>query len=85
MNLFDILGPVMVGPSSSHTAGAVRIGDISGILFLDYVVKEEILLHVSLPTTVILHVLYNSLFTDFCLIHPDYFFIFSIFFFFKKI
>ena len=28
MNLFDILGPVMVGPSSSHTAGAVRIGRI---------------------------------------------------------
>ena len=26
MNLFDILGPVMVGPSSSHIAGAVRIG-----------------------------------------------------------
>ena len=26
MNLFDILVPVMVGPSSSHTAGAVRIG-----------------------------------------------------------
>ena len=26
MNIFDILGPVMVGPSSSHTAGAVRIG-----------------------------------------------------------
>lgn len=29
MNLFDILGPVMVGPSSSHTAGAVRIGQIA--------------------------------------------------------
>ena len=26
MNVFDIIGPVMVGPSSSHTAGAVRIG-----------------------------------------------------------
>lgn len=26
MNIFEILGPVMVGPSSSHTAGAVRIG-----------------------------------------------------------
>ena len=26
MNIFDILGPVMVGPSSSHTAGAARIG-----------------------------------------------------------
>ena len=22
MNVFDILGPVMIGPSSSHTAGA---------------------------------------------------------------
>ena len=29
MNLFDILGPVMVGPSSSHTAGAVRLGRIA--------------------------------------------------------
>lgn len=29
MNLFDIMGPVMVGPSSSHTAGAVRIGRIA--------------------------------------------------------
>ena len=26
MRLFDILGPVMIGPSSSHTAGAARIG-----------------------------------------------------------
>lgn len=28
MTVFDILGPVMVGPSSSHTAGAVRIGSV---------------------------------------------------------
>ncbi|MCL1963545.1 MAG: L-serine ammonia-lyase, iron-sulfur-dependent subunit beta [Firmicutes bacterium] len=26
MDLFDIIGPVMIGPSSSHTAGAARIG-----------------------------------------------------------
>lgn len=26
MNVFDIVGPIMVGPSSSHTAGACRIG-----------------------------------------------------------
>lgn len=26
INMFDILGPITVGPSSSHTAGAVRIG-----------------------------------------------------------
>ncbi|MBR4344249.1 MAG: L-serine ammonia-lyase, iron-sulfur-dependent subunit beta [Lachnospiraceae bacterium] len=28
MNIFDIIGPVMIGPSSSHTAGAVRIGRV---------------------------------------------------------
>lgn len=27
---FEIIGPIMVGPSSSHTAGAVRIGNIAG-------------------------------------------------------
>jgi len=29
MDVFDIIGPVMIGPSSSHTAGAVRIGLIA--------------------------------------------------------
>ena len=29
MDIFDILGPVMVGPSSSHTAGAARIGKMA--------------------------------------------------------
>ena len=29
MNIFEVVGPVMVGPSSSHTAGAVKIGYIS--------------------------------------------------------
>lgn len=28
-NAFDILGPVMIGPSSSHTAGACRIANIA--------------------------------------------------------
>lgn len=32
MDIFDILGPVMVGPSSSHTAGAARIGNMARIL-----------------------------------------------------
>ncbi len=27
-SVFDIIGPVMVGPSSSHTAGAARIGKV---------------------------------------------------------
>lgn len=51
MNLFDILGPVMVGPSSSHTAGAVRIGYIAGRLLQDKLVKAEIYLHGSFATT----------------------------------
>ena len=32
MDLFDIIGPVMIGPSSSHTAGAARIGRIARML-----------------------------------------------------
>lgn len=51
MNLFDILGPVMVGPSSSHTAGAVRIGFVSRKLLQEKPVKAEIQLHGSFATT----------------------------------
>lgn len=29
MGVFDIVGPVMIGPSSSHTAGAVRLGKMA--------------------------------------------------------
>ena len=29
MDIFDIIGPIMIGPSSSHTAGAARIGKIA--------------------------------------------------------
>lgn len=42
MNLFDILGPVMVGPSSSHTAGAVRIG-LAANKLLGSVPKEAVI------------------------------------------
>lgn len=31
-SIFDMLGPVMIGPSSSHTAGVVRIGRIAHLL-----------------------------------------------------
>ena len=35
LDIFEILGPIMVGPSSSHTAGAVRIGRMARLpLFL---------------------------------------------------
>lgn len=32
-SVFDVIGPVMIGPSSSHTAGAVRIGQLARKLF----------------------------------------------------
>ncbi|MCC8060788.1 MAG: L-serine ammonia-lyase, iron-sulfur-dependent subunit beta [Clostridiales bacterium] len=51
MNIFDILGPVMVGPSSSHTAGAVRIGYITRSLLHGRPVKASIGLHGSFAAT----------------------------------
>ena len=45
MNLFDILGPVMVGPSSSHTAGAVRIGWMTQKLLGEQPVEAKILMY----------------------------------------
>ncbi|MFD1735777.1 L-serine ammonia-lyase, iron-sulfur-dependent subunit beta [Bacillus salitolerans] len=32
-SVFDIIGPIMIGPSSSHTAGAARIGRVARNLF----------------------------------------------------
>ena len=71
MNLFDILGPVMVGPSSSHTAGAVRIGYISEKLLQDHVVKAEILLHGSFATTGIGHGTDKALIAGLLGMRPD--------------
>ncbi len=51
MNLFDILGPVMVGPSSSHTAGAVRIGQVARALLGQRPVRANLLLHGSFAST----------------------------------
>lgn len=51
MNVFDIIGPVMVGPSSSHTAGAVKIGYVSRKLLAEPLKKAEILLYGSFLAT----------------------------------
>ena len=51
MNVFDILGPVMIGPSSSHTAGAARIGLVARTLLGQEPVTAEILLHGSFAKT----------------------------------
>lgn len=51
MNLLDIIGPVMVGPSSSHTAGAVKIGRVSRKLLAERVVDAKIYFHGSFLAT----------------------------------
>lgn len=51
MSLFNIIGPIMVGPSSSHTAGAVRIGLMARTLLKDKPIFAEILLHGSFAQT----------------------------------
>lgn len=51
VNIFDILGPVMVGPSSSHTAGAVRIGYVTKVMLAEEPVKADIQLHGSFAAT----------------------------------
>lgn len=43
MGIFDIIGPVMVGPSSSHTAGAARIGFVARNLLGEDVKEARIL------------------------------------------
>ena len=51
MNILDIIGPVMVGPSSSHTAGAVRIGLVAGKLLAEPIKEAQIHLHGSFWAT----------------------------------
>lgn len=43
MNVFDIIGPVMIGPSSSHTAGAVRLGRVVNKLIDDRKLKGVVI------------------------------------------
>lgn len=51
MNIIDIIGPVMIGPSSSHTAGAVRLGLLAAGILGAPPVKARIDLHGSFAQT----------------------------------
>ena len=51
LNIFDILGPVMIGPSSSHTAGAARMGNMARTLLGSEPVEAKIHLHGSFAET----------------------------------
>lgn len=51
MNLFDIIGPIMIGPSSSHTAGAARIGRVARQLLGERPVNAQVFFHGSFEKT----------------------------------
>ena len=50
-SIFDIVGPVMIGPSSSHTAGAVRLGALARAVFGTQPAVAHIGLHGSFAST----------------------------------
>jgi len=50
-SVFDIVGPVMIGPSSSHTAGACRLGELARSIFGATPSHARILLHGSFAST----------------------------------
>ena len=51
MHVFDVIGPVMIGPSSSHTAGAARIGRVARRLLGEAPLKAEVGLYGSFAST----------------------------------
>ncbi len=51
MSAFDVIGPVMVGPSSSHTAGAARIGLLARRLLGSAPLRARLELHGSFAAT----------------------------------
>lgn len=50
-SVFDIIGPIMVGPSSSHTAGAAKIGRLARSIFGRQPKKVHIFLYGSFAET----------------------------------
>ena len=51
LSIFDVIGPNMIGPSSSHTAGAVRIGNIARKLMGEDIADAKIYFHGSFQLT----------------------------------
>ena len=50
-SLFSVISPIMVGPSSSHTAGAVRLGLMARNIYKEKCKKVKFVLYNSFATT----------------------------------
>ncbi len=49
--LFDVISPIMIGPSSSHTAGAIRLGLLARYIYNNPITKVEFTLYNSFAQT----------------------------------
>ena len=51
ISIFDAVGPIMIGPSSSHTAGAAKLGRVAALIVGKPFKKVEFGLHGSFAKT----------------------------------
>src|SRR5216684_2520461 len=51
VSILDVMGPVMVGPSSSHTAGTARLGRVAREILDEDPVAVRFVLHPPLAAT----------------------------------
>ena len=51
ISVFDVIGPIMIGPSSSHTAGALRISQVAYKIFKDEIKEAKFTLYGSFSQT----------------------------------
>ena len=51
ISIFDVIGPVMIGPSSSHTAGAAKLARTARIIVKDEITHVSFRLHGSFAKT----------------------------------
>lgn len=51
ISVFDVIGPIMIGPSSSHTAGALRIARLAANMVKHAIVEVKFVLYGSFAQT----------------------------------
>lgn len=71
IGIFDVLGPIMIGPSSSHTAGAARLGKIARTIVNKPIKDVTFLLHGSFKETYKGHGTDRALVADILGMMPD--------------
>ena len=51
VSIFEALGPIMIGPSSSHTAGAARLARVAALAVQGEFDRVDFVLHGSFART----------------------------------